>query len=131
MSNIKLRKTIGICVVLAFYLILVIGEFIPFLGNIIGDVIMFYLLLPSIGLLIMGPTVDGKPGLIRTIFGLSVKIGKWGWLLVPIFPADIILGLIFILVGISICFFGLTLFAIVPAAIDYIQTIIVLRKENN
>ena len=87
-------------------------------------VLMIAVLSGPVGLLIMGPRYDGQPGLLVRLFKLCVKIGKWGWLLIPYFPIDIVVGLIAIIIGIWVFLFGAIMFAFVPALVDFIDTLI-------
>lgn len=91
-------------------------------------VLVIAVLSGPVGLLIMGPRYDGQPGLLVRLFKLCVKIGKWGWLLIPYFPIDIVVGLIAIIIGIWVFLFGAIMFAFVPALVDFIDTLIAFKK---
>ena len=127
MQGIMKRKIIGL--VVACLLWPLVG-LIDLLNISATPVLMIAVLSGPVGLLIMGPRYDGQPGLLVRLFKLCVKIGKWGWLLIPYFPIDIVVGLIAIIIGIWVFLFGAIMFAFVPALVDFIDTLIAVKKER-
>lgn len=125
MQGIMKRKLIGLIIACLLW---------PLLGlialfNISGMVVpMIAVLSGPVGLLIMGPRYDGQPGLLVRLFKLCAKIGKWGWLLIPYFPIDVVVGLIAIVIGIWVFLFGAIMFAFVPALVDFLDTLIAVKK---
>ena len=125
MQGIMKRKIIGL--VVACLLWPLVG-LIDLLNISATPVLMIAVLSGPVGLLIIGPRYDGQPGLLVRLFKLCVKIGKWGWLLIPYFPIDIVVGLIAIIIGIWVFLFGAIMFAFVPALVDFIDTLIAVKK---
>lgn len=125
MQGIMKRKIIGL--VVACLLWPLVG-LIDLLNISATPVLMIAVLSGPVGLLIMGPRYDGQPGLLVRLFKLCAKIGKWGWLLIPIFPVDVIVGLIAIVIGIWVFLFGAIMFAFVPALVDFLDTLIAVKK---
>ncbi len=126
MQDIMKRKVIGFVVTLMVYPIAILGMT---LGNNVALAWVAFLMGP-IGLLIMGPSIDGKVSLVTRLFKMTMGIAKWGWLLVPYFPIDLFVGAFFVGIALAIFICGTTVFAFVPALIDFIKTKIILKKEN-
>lgn len=125
------RKTIGLIVVLSMVPLMALGlliDRIPFLGSIAPVFAILAYVSGPIGLLIMGPSMDGKPGLLKRILGVVSGFAKWGWLLIPIFPIDVAVAFICIFLGVIVAVFGATLFAFIPALFDFIKTKKALAK---
>lgn len=96
---------------------------------IIGAVL--YFLVGPIGLIILGPSADGKSGLFARVGGFAFKtlskIGTTAWLLIPFFPIDLMIGATGWMLGFSIAiellFIGyFTPIAFIVALVDYFKT---------
>jgi len=92
---------------------------------------VLYFLVGPIGLIIMGPSVDGKSGLFVRVGGFAFrtlsKIGTAAWLLIPFFPIDLMVGAMGWMFGIGIAIELIfvayfTPVAFIVALVDYFKT---------
>lgn len=119
------RKTIGLIVSCLYWPLIAVYAFLKIPGMVVP---IIAILSGPVGLIIMGSGYDGRPNLLVRLFKLCAKIGKWGWLLIPFFPIDVVVGLIAIIIGIWVFMFGAVFFAFVPALIDFLDTLIAVKK---
>ena len=126
MQDIMKRKIVGFIATLMVYPIAILAMVLGY-STVLSWVA---LLMGPLGLIVMGPSIDGKVSLVTRLVKITMGIAKWGWLLVPYFPIDLFVGGFFVAIALVIFILGTTFFAFIPALIDLVKTRIILKKEN-